>query len=143
MLDKIEQFISFLFRIAKWAIMLVFIIFVVILFRSCSQTMDILDEVKKTTATEKSIKINTESPKANVIKEDACKIESWNYKQFTADSIKVDGVTTCMSGKLIIKLYDNNENYIGNKTTYIKGGAFNTYVDGTAPSELHIKYTIY
>lgn len=71
-----------------------------------------------------------------------CDIEAWNYKQFTPDKIQIDGVATCYSGRLTIKLYNSDDEYITNKTTYIRSGAFKTYADGIAPSELKIKYSI-
>jgi hypothetical protein len=71
-----------------------------------------------------------------------CEIEAWNYKQFTLDKIKVDGTTTCQSGILTLKLFDSDDKYIANKTTYIRAGTFKAYVDGVAPAEIKIKYSI-
>ena len=71
----------------------------------------------------------------------ACEIEDWGYSD-SANSIKVHGSTTCMSGRITIKAYDGNDNYIGNNFTYIRGGAFTVYIDGHAPSNLKIKYSV-
>lgn len=72
----------------------------------------------------------------------ACEIEAWNYKQFTHDKIKIDGVTTCKNGVLTLKLYDGERKYFANKTTYLKAGTFKTFVDGVAPKKMTIKYSI-
>jgi len=145
MFKKLENFMDFIFKMAKWILMILFVVFVIVLFRSCSSTVEEMDAIKnnvienntKPTITKSDIK------NKNSTKSFECKIEDWKYKQFTEDSIQIDGTTTCSNGRIVIKLYDGNTgNYISNKETYIRSGAFKTYVDGIAPKNLEIKYSI-
>jgi len=118
--------------------MLLFIVFVVILFRSCSSTMDIMNE-----ATSKSIEKNSQTNNQN-IKTFDCKIEAWKFHKTSSNYITVDGTTTCDNGKLVLKIYDGNtQNYIGNDTTYIKNGTFKSLIRTSVnPNSLEVKFTI-
>lgn len=143
MLEKLENFMGFIFKMAKWIIMLLFIVFVVILFRSCSSTMDVMNEAtSKHSAlqkTEQGSKTNSQN-----IKTFDCKIEAWKFQKTSSNYITIDGTTTCNKGKLVLKVYNGEgKEYIGNDTTYINNGTFKSLIRTSVhPNSLEIKFTI-
>lgn len=46
MIEKIEDFMGFIFKAAKWIVMVGLIVFTVIMYKSCEQTTAIIEEVK-------------------------------------------------------------------------------------------------
>jgi ABC-type transport system involved in Fe-S cluster assembly fused permease/ATPase subunit len=143
MLEKLENFMGFIFKMTKWIIMLLFIVFVVILFRSCSSTMDIMDEATSKYSTSQSIEKGSKTNSQN-IKTFDCKIEAWKFQKTSSNYITVDGTTTCNNGKLVLKIYDgDSKDYIGNDTTYINNGTFKSLIRTSVnPNSLEVKFTI-
>ena len=148
MLEKLENFMGFIFKIAKWIIMLLFIVFVVILFRSCSQTVDVMENAKNNALQNKQeVSKTTNNDIENItpnVKIFDCNIEDWKFQKTSSQYITVDGTTTCNSGKLVLKIYDGDtSSYIGNDTTYIRNGIFKSLIrTSLSPSRLEIKFTI-
>jgi uncharacterized protein len=71
-----------------------------------------------------------------------CAIEDWNYSD-KANSIYINGRTTCASGKLLYSLYDaGTGQFIASDFTFIEGFTFRSYTDGAVPDRLRIKYSV-
>lgn len=72
----------------------------------------------------------------------ACEIEDWRFYEL-AGHVMIEGATTCKEGKLLIRVYDGEtDEYLGNATAYIEGYTFEAIMQGSAPSNLSIKYSI-
>ena len=73
-----------------------------------------------------------------------CKVEDWRFLDFSTSTprIKIEGTTTCEKGHITIRAYDGSGKYIGNDNTFIRGHAFNAYIEGQVPKDMSIKYTI-
>ena len=79
----------------------------------------------------------------------ACTIEDWTWRwEPTIESVIIQGVTTCESGKLILRLYDldekGKERFLAVDRSYIEGFTFETYVTMPQPRQdkLRFKYQI-
>ena len=74
----------------------------------------------------------------------ACQIEDWRWSYPTGRWILVEGTTTCETGKIIIRAYDESGEFVGTGTDYFEGYAFKAYIDDVprAPQSLAIKHTI-
>ncbi|MDE0239543.1 MAG: hypothetical protein OXQ84_05005 [bacterium] len=76
-----------------------------------------------------------------------CEIEDWVY-DYTAmmEAITIDGVTTCNSGKVRLRLYDGEgegQKLLAVDTAYIEGHIFETIIlQIEEPEVLSIKYSI-
>ena len=124
--------------------MLLFIVFVIILFRSCSSTMEVMD---KATA-QNSVKtiVDQKQEKINSIKDQEfdCKIDAWKFEKTSSQYITIDGTTSCNRGKLVLKVYDGDSSqYIGNDTTYINNGIFKSLIRTSLnPNKIKVNFTI-
>ena len=75
----------------------------------------------------------------------ACKIEDWRWyvSDATDDTIWLEGTTTCRKGKIAIRAYDGDDNFLGMTQGYITGYTFKDYMDNVrAPQSLSIRYSI-
>lgn len=74
-----------------------------------------------------------------------CEIEDWRSLD-VFESLLIEGVTTCDSGSITIRLYDEADGgsrYLGNATGFIEGHAFSAIAnDVKEPAALAIKYSI-
>ena len=73
----------------------------------------------------------------------ACQIEDWRWS-YLAESIHIEGTTTCETGKIIIRAYDESGEFVGIGTDYFEGYAFEAYITDVprTPQSLAIKHTI-
>ena len=74
----------------------------------------------------------------------ACQIEDWSWSYSRALILTLEGTTTCETGKIIIRAYDESGEFVGTGTDYFEGYAFRAYIDDVprAPQSLAIKHTI-
>ena len=71
-----------------------------------------------------------------------CQIEDWRYYEH-GSSIKIEGTTTCPAGRLDLRAYGPNNEFIGSDFTYFEGYIFDMYIQNAqVPSSLSIKYSI-
>ena len=76
-----------------------------------------------------------------------CEIEDWKHT-YTAvvQALTIDGVATCNTGTIRIRLYDGEGNarkFIGVETAYIEGHIFKAFMlQAEKPQALSIKYSI-
>lgn len=76
-----------------------------------------------------------------------CEIEDWKHT-YTAmmEALTIDGVTTCDSGEVRLRLYDGegeDQEFLAVDTAYIEGHIFKTIVlQVEEPQALSIKYSI-
>lgn len=76
-----------------------------------------------------------------------CQIEDWTYTYTSMmEALTIDGVTTCNSGEIRLRLYDGegeDQKFLGVDTAYIDGHIFETIVlPVEEPDALFIKYSI-
>lgn len=73
-----------------------------------------------------------------------CKIEDWKWSAPIPNILIIEGVSTCETGRLTLRLYEGDGGaFIGVETAFIRGFAFKAMRTATAkPSALTIKYTI-
>ena len=57
----------------------------------------------------------------------SCEIKDWRWSNTSIESVKIEGSTTCKSGEIYIRAYDEKR-FIGVAQTYIRGYTFITYV---------------
>lgn len=76
----------------------------------------------------------------------ACQIEDWRWSyNDLVEGIDIEGTTTCETGSIIIRAYDESGEFVGTGTDYrFEGYAFKAYIDNVprAPQSLAIKHTI-
>jgi len=72
-----------------------------------------------------------------------CEIEDWTWKNFTSDSLKVQGTLYCeKKAKEIIARFYCNDEYISSKSTYLDSlSGFTMYPDGQCIGTLRIEYS--
>lgn len=75
---------------------------------------------------------------------DSCKVKDWKWSTPLPGALKIEGVATCESGQIILRLYEGKGGkFLGVDTAYIEGYAFRSLSTGIPkPSALHIKYVI-
>ena len=73
-----------------------------------------------------------------------CAIEDWRWRMSGSDAIIVEGVATCDTGEIRLRLYDGADGpFLGVDRAYIKGHTFKALVsDVSAPNVLALKYSI-
>ena len=76
-----------------------------------------------------------------------CEIEDWKATYMTGmQAIRIDGVATCDTGRITLRLYDgegNDRKFIAVETTYIEGHAFKEFARPfPKPAALSIRYSI-
>ena len=70
-----------------------------------------------------------------------CEIEDWRAINMMS-SLMIEGVATCDSGMVSIRVYDGNS-YVGNATGFIKGHAFTALTPNVeASGPFTLKYSI-
>jgi len=76
-----------------------------------------------------------------------CEIEDWTHHYTPMmQSLVIEGVTTCDTGKVSLRLYDgegDDRQFVGVDTAYIEGHIFKTILlPVESPDALSIKYSI-
>jgi len=72
-----------------------------------------------------------------------CTVQSWKYSKYSDEYLVVDGKTTCKKGKIILQIYDKNNNNLGTESEDIEFGVFSIFFKiNSYPSSITIKYTI-
>ena len=73
-----------------------------------------------------------------------CKIEDWKWSTLAPTMLIIEGVTTCETGEVVLRLYEGEGGaFVGVETAYIQGHTFKTMRAVSArPKALAIKYTI-
>ena len=73
-----------------------------------------------------------------------CKIEEWTWSSPLPTVLIIEGVTTCESGELILRLYrGEGGSFFGVERDYIEGHTFKVIRTATQkPKSLAIKYVI-
>jgi len=132
MFEKIENFITWIFKVAKWFILLFFILIVVVSVKSCSTAFDTLDTVKSEAISEHKEKVAQ------------CKVEDWKFSKSSNNYLTIDGTVSCDNGNMTLKVYDGITNeYLGNSSLHFRGGVFDTSVKTPKnPKKLNIEFTI-
>ena len=77
----------------------------------------------------------------------ACEIEDWRWNIAMGNFLTVEGVTTCDSGLIQIRLYDGEgdaRKFVGVASGFVNGHVFNAIAENvdTKPQALSIKYSI-
>jgi len=76
-----------------------------------------------------------------------CEIEDWTHTYTAmAQALQIDGVATCDTGRLMLRLYDgegDDRKFIGVENAFIKGHIFTAIkLQVAEPAALSIKYSI-
>lgn len=61
------------------------------------------------------------------LREDVCTVESWNWTRWGNRSIQLQGLASCQSGRILIKVFDG-DTYLGSGSGRIEAQAFTVYV---------------
>ena len=72
-----------------------------------------------------------------------CTIENWRV-YIQSDSLWIEGVASCDSGELFIRVYEG-DNFVGVMNTYIEGHIFTDYLDNLPKNQyesISIRYSI-
>ncbi|MDE0343103.1 MAG: hypothetical protein OXK82_08045 [Deltaproteobacteria bacterium] len=71
-----------------------------------------------------------------------CEVEAWRSLEMFG-SLSIEGVATCDSGIISIRLYGEDSQYLGNALGFIDGHAFSAIANNVKkPANLTIKYSI-
>lgn len=73
-----------------------------------------------------------------------CKVEVWKWSAPLPTMLVIEGVTTCKTGKIVLRLYEGEGGpFLGIETDYIEGHTFKAMrVGDSKPKALAIKYVI-
>lgn len=75
-----------------------------------------------------------------------CEIEDWRWQAPFPGTLMLDGVVTCNSGKITLRLYEGageDARFLGVSDTYIEAHTFQALASGIdAVTDLQIKYAI-
>lgn len=76
-----------------------------------------------------------------------CEVKNWtSYKYKFFDKIIIEGVTDCVSGNIVIQLYNEKGEFVGTDSGFMLGYTFEVEIDDVAVEKLSdaltIQYTI-
>ena len=75
-----------------------------------------------------------------------CVVEDWRWYSPFANTVTVEGVATCETGEIIIRLYEGDgekPSFLGMDRGYIEGFAFDaSFLEVAKPKAPTIKYSI-
>jgi len=72
-----------------------------------------------------------------------CSIKDWKYSKYSKEYLVVDGKTTCTNGKIVLEIYDENNNRLGGESDNIESGVFSIFFKTNSnPTDISLKYTI-
>ncbi len=75
-----------------------------------------------------------------------CEVEAWRVSSTVAGMMMIDGVATCNSGRITMRLYDDSgkkDRFLGVADGLIEGHAFTSVAMNVAkPKSLSMKYSI-
>ncbi len=73
---------------------------------------------------------------------EGCEITGWTYRPRNAESVYIQGATTCAAGRLNIQYYSGGR-FLGSDTLSIRGFGFHSHsYIAVTPDEMTIRYTI-
>jgi hypothetical protein len=62
------------------------------------------------------------------LRENVCTVDSWNWTRWGTRSMQIQGLASCQSGRILIKVFDKDQ-YLGSGTGTIEARAFTVYID--------------
>ena len=74
-----------------------------------------------------------------------CQVEDWRWYSLMPGTIIIEGVATCHSGALSLRLYEGHGDaakFLATATTYVRGHTFETVVYEVDPKDPSIRYSI-
>lgn len=72
--------------------------------------------------------------------EEVCSVKNWNWVRWGTRSIQIQGLTSCQSGRILVKAFEGDE-FLGVGKGNIEAGTFTVYIDRIPKkSSLRIEY---
>jgi hypothetical protein len=83
----------------------------------------------------------------SIAQADHCEIEQWRWfkSDISNEYVIINGITNCESGKVFLRVYDEQGLFLGNDSTWAEGHIFSERVRIKPPkngSDIKIKYVI-
>ena len=72
-----------------------------------------------------------------------CQITDWTFSKYSEEYLVVNGKTSCLNGRILLRIYDEDNNNLGRESDSIEFGVFSLFFKTNAnPHSISLKYEI-